>query len=86
MYAILVTTTKEGKKMTKITDSKGNEIKVGSLVKAKRSSVVREVLRYTNDSFATPSRDCTLIMRAKRQGSHSQDWTWLQVDRCEVVG
>lgn len=71
--------------MQKVTDSKGNEIKIGSLVMAKKSSVVREVLGSENGQFIFSFTGKTQVIRAKRQGSNSQDWAWLRVDLCEVV-
>ena len=63
-------------------DMNGIEIKAGSLVKSKGSSIVRVVL--ANNDGSIDKLDGKGI-RALRLGSHSQDWVFLMVRNVEVV-
>ena len=62
-------------------DSKGNEIKAGSIVKAKGSSIQRKVLTYNNGSITTDGK----YIKALRLGSHRHDWTFILIKNVEVV-
>lgn len=70
--------------MNAVLDSKGNEIKVGSLVKAKGSSIIRVALADSNTGAVMVWNNN--YIRALRKDSHSQDWTFLKIQNVEVVG
>jgi hypothetical protein len=69
--------------MNAVLDSKGNEIKVGSLVQAKGSSIVRVALADETGKVQVWQQD---YIRAQRKDSHSQDWTFLMLKNVEVIG
>ena len=64
-------------------DMNGIEIKAGSLVKSKGSSIVRVVI--ANQDGSIEQLDGKSI-RALRKGSHSQDWVFLRAHNVKVVG
>ena len=66
--------------MNLVLDRKGNEIKVGSMVKAKGSSIVRLVTHI--DLNSGPNHDA-VILNAKR--IDKSDWTRLLASNAEVV-
>jgi hypothetical protein len=66
--------------MTAVLDRKGNEIKVGSMVKSKGSSILRLVSRISHTSG--PNKD-QVVLKAHR--IDKLDWTFLLASNSEVV-
>ena len=73
---------------TTVTDSKGNEIKVGSLVKAKNSNIVRKV--QNGASWLKGTQELSLfegqIMANRIDGRAVSYTAWLNPAQVEVVG
>lgn len=65
--------------MTAVLDRKGNEIKIGSIVKAKGSSINRMVVSI--DHKSGPNHD-QVVLRAYRVDKN--DWTFLLAYNAEV--
>jgi len=66
--------------MNTVLDRRGNEIKVGSMVKSKGSSILRLVARINYHSG--PNQD-QVVLKAFRVGKG--DWTFLLANNAEVV-
>jgi len=64
-------------------DMNGVEIKAGSLIRSKGSSIVRVVIASNDGSIEQLDGKS---IRALRKESHSQDWVFLRAHNVEVVG
>jgi hypothetical protein len=71
---------REEKHMTAVLDRKGNEIKIGSMVKSKGSSILRMVSAIHYNSG--PSMDA-VVLKAHR--IDKTEWTFLVPRNAEVV-
>lgn len=75
--------------MTKVTDSKGQKIEVGSLIKVKNSNIVREVQNGARALWGTPvlyvNKD-GLIMAQRIDGKLVSHTAWVNPSQVEVVG
>lgn len=66
--------------MTAVIDRKGNEIKIGSMVKSKGSSILRLVAHIDHNSG--PDKD-QVVLKAHR--IDKGDWTFLLAYNAEVI-
>ena len=73
--------------MNTVTDSKGNEIKVGSLIKAKNSNIVREVQNGAEWLLGTSELnvDQGQIMARRIDGKAVGYTAWVNPAQVEVV-
>ncbi len=73
---------------TTVTDRKGNEIKVGSLVKAKNSNIIRRVQNGASWLEGTQELHVYkgLIMTRRIDGKAISYTAWLNPAEVEVVG
>ena len=80
---------RKDKEMTKVTDSKGQRIEVGSLIKVKNSNIVREVQNGARALWGTPvlyvDKD-GLIMARRIDGKAISYTAWVKPSQVEVVG
>ena len=79
---------RKDKDMTKVTDSKGNQIKVGSLIKVKNSNIVREV--QNGASWLKGTKELNVdqgqIMARRIDGKAISYTAWVNPSQVEVVG
>jgi hypothetical protein len=79
---------RKGNQMNAVVDSKGNEIKVGSLIKVKGSQIVRQVkngaswLAGTQEIYV----DKGLILAIRTDNKDVSKYAWVTPSKIEVIG